>query len=161
VASKPGHVPEAREITLSPGQRTEVSLRLRRPDRIETERYMPAWAPWAGMSAGVALIAAGGYLDWRSSAELNAYKGDFGAQCPFGCTEVEAPELIDQGRGTEAGERTAVGLYIAGGAVLMGSAIMVYVNRERVVRSEARPDAVSLRPMWSPHAAGLSLIGEF
>jgi hypothetical protein len=161
VASKSGHVPEAREITLSPGQRMEVSLRLRMPDRIETERYVPAWAPWLGMGAGVALISTGAYFDWRSSAGLSAYEDDFRAQCPFGCTDVEAPELAGQGSNTDAGERTAVGLYIAGGAVLMGSAIMIYVNRERVMRSKARPDAVSLTPMWSPRAAGLVLTGEF
>jgi hypothetical protein len=54
-----------------------------------------------------------------------------------------------------------VGLYIAGGAVLVGSAIMVYVNRERVVRGKARPEALSLTPMWSPRAAGLAFTGEF
>jgi hypothetical protein len=110
---------------------------------------------------GVALISTGAYFDWSSSADLARHEDDFMAQCPFGCTEVEAPELTEQWHDTERGKRTAMGLYIAGGAVLMGSAIMVYVNRERVVRGKAGPDAISLTPIWSPRAAGLALTGEF
>lgn len=161
VAGKPGYMPEARQITVSPGQHMNVSLRLRMPDRIETARHMPAWAPWLGMGAGLVLISTGGYFDWRASAELARYKDNFVAQCPFGCTDIEAPGLIEQGRDTRAGRRIAVGLYIAGGAVLAGSAIMIYVNRERVVRSEARTGALSLTPMWSPGAAGLAVTGGF
>jgi hypothetical protein len=161
VASKPGHVPEAREIVISPGERIKVEMRLRLPERIETERYVPAWAPWAGMGVGMALISTGAYYDWRSSTDLARYKENFTAQCPFGCTEVEAPEVIEQGRDSEARKRTATGLYIGGGAVLVGSAIMVYVNRERVVRSNTHSDAVSLTPIWSPRAAGLVVTGTF
>jgi hypothetical protein len=161
VASKPGYVPEAREIVISPGERIDVSMRLRLPERVETERYMPAWAPWAGMGVGVALLSTGAYFDWRSSADLVRYKEDFSAQCPFGCADVEAPELSDRGREIERGKRTAVGLYIAGSAVLVGSAIMIYVNRERVVRSKVRSFSSALTPMWSPHAAGLALTGDF
>jgi hypothetical protein len=161
VASKPGYVPEAREIVISPGERIEVEMRLRMPERVETERYVPAWAPWAGMGVGVALLSTGAYFDWRSSADLARYKEDFSAQCPFGCADVEAPELSYRGREIERGKRTAVGLYIAGSAVLVGSAIMIYVNRERVVRSKVRPVSSALIPMWSPHAAGLALTGDF
>jgi hypothetical protein len=161
VASKTGRVPDTREVVISPGERIEVQMRLRMPERVATERYAPAWAPWAGMGVGVALISTGAYFDWRSSADLAAYKEDFNAHCPRGCTDVETPELTDHWRDTEAGKHTALGFYVVGGALVMGSAVMLYVNRERVVRAEARPDTLSMAPVWSPHAAGLVLTGEF
>jgi hypothetical protein len=159
VASKPGHVPEAREITLSPGQHMEVSLRLHMPDRIETERYMPAWAPWLGMSAGVALISAGGYFDWRSSAGLDEYEDLVATRCARGCPEAEVPDLARQWSGIQTRTRVTGGLYITGGMVLIGSAIMVYVNRERVVRAKAGP--VSVTPTWESRAVGFTVTGRF
>jgi hypothetical protein len=161
VASKPGYVPEARQITLSPGERIEVEMRLRMPEHAETERYLPAWAPWAGMSVGVAVVAVGGYLDWDSTQALQEHDDTFDRDCPRGCTTAEAEELASRLSRADSKKRAALGLYIGGGALAVGSAILIYVNRERVVRTEVQPGAVSVSPFWSSTMAGLSVSGGF
>jgi tetratricopeptide (TPR) repeat protein len=157
VASKTGRVPETRELVISPGERIEVEMRLRMPERVETERYMPAWAPWAGMGVGVAVVAVGGYLDWDSTQALQEHDDTFDRDCPRGCTTAEAEELASWLSRADSKKRAALGLYIGGGALAVGSAILIYVNRERVVRTEVQPGAVSVTPVWSSTMAGISL----
>ena len=161
VARKPGRIPETRQLVLSPGERAEVALVLRRPDRVETTRYLPAWVPWLGVGAGAALLSAGGYMDRQSTQSLAKFDDTFDRQCPRGCTPGEVPALAVEIDRAEAQKQTALGLYIGSGLVLAGSAAMLYINRERVVRGEARAGALSLVPVVGPRTAGLAAWGRF
>lgn len=161
VASRPGRIPETRQVVLSPGERTEIALVLRMPDRVETTRYLPAWVPWVGVGVGAALLSGGGYLDRQSSRSLAQFDATFDRQCPRGCTPGEVPALATEVEEAEAQKRMALGLYIGGSLVLAGSAALLYLNRERVVRSKTRPSALSLVPVLSPGAAGLAAWGRF
>lgn len=161
VASKQGHIPEARQVVLSPGDDAEIALVLHVPDRIETERYLPAWAPWATMGASAALLSVGGYLDWHSSRALDTFDTKFDEHCRRGCTAMEVPELAGELRRAETEKRTALGLYVGGSLVLVGSAVLVYANRERVIRSKVRGDSISVIPVAGPHGAGIAAWGRF
>lgn len=161
VASKQGRIPETAYIELSPGQRAELTLVLRAPDRIETERHGPAWVPWASMAAGAALISMGSYLDWRSSQALDDFDADFNQRCPRGCTDTEVPDLTSRLDSTETAKSVALGLYVGGGLVLAGSAALLYVNRERVVRTQVRDGGLSLAPVLRPDSVGITARSRF
>lgn len=169
VGSKPGRIPVTEQLVLSPGQRAEVTLQLRFPDRIETARQMPAWVPWASMGAGAVLAGVGGVFDSRSSEERAVLDG-LTEQCPRGCEVSSVPELEVRFQGAERSRRVALGLYIGGGLVVAGSAILLYVNRERVVRAAGQAsgpgDSVRLGPaavvpIVSEHAAGVAIWSTF
>jgi tetratricopeptide (TPR) repeat protein len=171
VARKPGRIAATEQLVLSPGQRAEVVLRLRIPDRIETARYMPRWVPWASLGAGAMLVGVGGYFDSRSTEELTALDDELARQCPRGCDMSSVPEMDVRFQEAEQDRRAALGLYIGGGLVVAGSAILFYVNRERVVRGapgQAVGSDVSVRlgpaavaPMMSRHAMGVTIWSTF
>jgi hypothetical protein len=155
VASAPGRIPATEQLVLAPGQRAEVALVLHKPDRTVTVRYIPAWIPWASLGVGAAVLGVGGYMNRQVSDALTAFDDDFNGRCPRGCTEIEAPGFDE--RLARIGRKQAVarGLYAGGGAAVMVSAALLYINRERVVR-RADEDTISVMPMAGPDALGLT-----
>lgn len=155
VASAPGRIPATEQLVLAPGQRAEVRLVLHAPQRTVTVRYMPAWIPWVSLGVGAAVLGVAGYVDRQALDALAAFDDDFNRRCPRGCTEIEAPGY--EARLARIGREQAVarGLYMAGGVVVMGSAALLYVNRERVER-RADDGAISVMPMAGPEILGLT-----
>lgn len=162
LARKDGLIPRTEEVVLSAGERAEVRLSPGTPTRLGTERYMSGWIPWASLGAGAALLLTAGYLDWHSSAGITDFDADFNTRCRRGCTENEVPDLAARLSRAEAEKRAALGLYIAGGALVVGSAILVYANRERVVRTRAvrtrleRDPGITWIPIASPDRVGVA-----
>jgi hypothetical protein len=161
LASKDGFIPAAQRIVVSAGERARVALVLQRPVRTVTERYMPAWIPWASMGLGAAVLGVGGYHDRASRRSAGVFDELVTGRCPRGCTPEIAPELPPGHAGAERDRLTAQGLYLAGGIVLAGSAVLLYVNRERVVNQPVENDALSLHPWVAPDSAGITAQGRF
>jgi hypothetical protein len=155
VASASGRIPATEQLVLAPGQRAAVALVLHAPERTVTVRYMPAWIPWVSLGVGAAVLGVGGYVDHQASDALAAFDVDFNRRCPRGCTEIEAPGFDGRLAGIGREQAVARGLYAAGGAVIMVSAALLYVNRERVERRTA-DGTVSMMPMAAPDALGLT-----
>lgn len=155
LASAPGRIPATEQLVLAPGQQVTIALTLQRPARTVTVRYMPAWIPWASLGLGAAVLSAGGYMDRQASDALTLFDQDFNGRCPRGCSEIEAPGF--DGRLARIGREQTVarGLYIVGGATVMVSAALLYINRERVER-RTDDDAISVLPMAGPDALGLT-----
>jgi hypothetical protein len=120
-----------------------------------TVRYIPAWIPWASLGVGAAVLGVGGYMDREASDALTAFDVDFNRRCPRGCTEVEAPGFDARLARIGRDQDVARGMYIAGGAVVVVSAALLYVNRERVVR-RTDDDTISMTPLAGPGALGLT-----
>lgn len=156
LASKAGYVPATERVVVSAGERMEVALALRLPERPVTERYMPAWVPWASLAAGAAALGAGRYLDGRADDRAARFDEAFHGECPRGCDIAAFPALDRQLADAEAARRAALGLYITGGVVVAVSAALLYINRERVVRRAEPGSAVSVAPMLGARAAGLT-----
>jgi hypothetical protein len=169
VARKPGRIPATEQLVLSPGQRVEVALRLASPDRIETARYMPAWVPWASMGVGAVLVGVGGYFDSRGSDERSVFDSDVTVRCPRGCETEGVPDLVERRTAITGDKRVATGFYIAGGLAVVGSALMIYANRERVVRLDpggavpavAPASGIAVAPIVGAHGAGITLRSRF
>lgn len=155
VASAPDRIPATEQIVLAPGQRAAVALVLHEPGRTVTVRYMPAWIPWVSLGVGAAVLGVGGYVDSQATDALTAFDTDFNRRCPRGCTEIEAPGF--DARLARIGRKQAVarGLYATGGVVIMVSAALLYMNRERV-EQRVDDDTISVMPMAGPEALGLT-----
>jgi hypothetical protein len=155
VASAPGRIPATEQLVLAPGQRVAVALVLHEPERTVTVRYMPAWIPWVSLGVGAAVLGVGRYVDHQASGALAAFDVDFNRRCPRGCTEIEAPGFDARLARIGREQTVARGLYAGGGAVVMVSAALLYLNRERVER-RADDDTISMMPMAAPGALGLA-----
>jgi hypothetical protein len=160
LASEDGFIPAAQRVVVSAGERARVTLVLQRPVRTVTERYMPAWIPWASLGLGAAVLGVGGYYDGQASASWASFDDYVEARCPAGCTDIEAPEVAPRRAQATRDTRMTQGFYVAGGVVLAGSAVLLYVNRERVVRLTVE-DSISILPMVAPDGAGITAQGHF
>ncbi|ACY13681.1 conserved hypothetical protein [Haliangium ochraceum DSM 14365] len=155
VAEKAGYVTETRTLVLSPGQRVAERIAMRRPLRPVTERYMPAWIPWATLGASAAVFAGALYVDDRASSQLALFNDVFPGECPRGCPEEVAPDRtaeIDRAQGTRT---NAVRLYVAGGIIAATGVTLLYLNRERVVQRE-QPGDIAAMPILGRGVAGVS-----
>lgn len=161
LASKAGYLPATERVVVSAGERMEVALTLRLPERTVTERYMPAWIPWASLAAGATALGAAGYYDRQSSRALSAFDARVTERCPRGCTTIVEPDLTPRHNRAERQRHIAQGLYIAGSVVVVGSAVLLYLNRERVVSRQAPERPISILPLMSPSVAGVAARGRF
>lgn len=161
LAKKDKRIPEDRQVVVSSGERVQVELVLGIPDKVETVRYMPSWIPWTTLVLGAAVLGGAGYLDWHSSEELAHFDIEFDNRCRRGCLEPEVQGLTDQLTSAESEKRTAIGLYIAGGVVAVGGAVLVYVNRERIRRTKVKRKTFSLAPLFGRDQAGFSAALRF
>lgn len=160
-AKKEQRIPEDRQVVISPGERVEVNLVLGIPDKIETVRYMPSWIPWTALALSAGVLGGAGYLDWNSSQELASFDADFNSECRRGCLENEVPEIIVRLTSAEGEKRAALGLYIAGGAMAIGSVALIYINRERIKKTKVKRESFSVIPIMGPERAGLSAAFRF
>jgi tetratricopeptide (TPR) repeat protein len=161
VASRAGFIPETRRIVVSAGERNAVALVLQRPAHTVTERYLPAWIPWASLGLSAAVLGVGGYFDRSSQRSLAAFDALVTERCPRGCTPDIAPELPPRHASAERERHLAQGLYLTGGIVLAGSAVLLYLNRERVVSRPEPDDSLSFQPWLAPDGAGVAAQGRF
>ncbi|MCG8420214.1 MAG: PEGA domain-containing protein [Proteobacteria bacterium] len=173
-ASKKGRETYQAPVTLAPGARTRIDAVLREKGQVQTERYLPAWVPWASLAGAAVTLAGAGYLDRRSSDAMDRFDIDVQAhpRCQGrGCNEDNAAELFDRRERAELQHDVAVAMYAVGGAAFVGSAVLLYLNRERVVQRPGREQAeprrtggaayrargtVALTPILSPSTVGAS-----
>ncbi|MCG8419775.1 MAG: PEGA domain-containing protein [Proteobacteria bacterium] len=163
VARKPGRRTQTERFALSAGDSTRIEVVLPVPGRVHTERYIAAWVPWASVAASAAVLIGAGYLDRRSARVIEHFDGEFSVRCRArGCTEGEVPELADELERAELERDVSIGMYVVGGAALVGSAVLLYLNRERVVQQPGQDESpgqagqsVAVAPMVSRQSMGL------
>lgn len=158
VANKPEHVPDTRQIAVSPGERVRAVLVPRSMDEMaRRERRWAVWKPWIPVAAGAGLLAGAGYLDWRGSRRFDDFEQGFDAECrPRGCEGNEIVDLVEQKETAELQKGVALGLYIAGGTAVALGAALIYFNRERLVERQNALPAVSITPVITGSGASLS-----
>ncbi|MCG8420545.1 MAG: PEGA domain-containing protein, partial [Proteobacteria bacterium] len=155
IASKRGRETYQASVKLNPGDRRRFSPVLPALDRVRTERYMPAWAPWASLVGAVATVGGAIYMDRRAERAMERFDIDFNGnpRCSArGCYDDEEREQADQFERAERQRNVAAGMYVVGSAALVGSAVLLYINRERIISRPERthPNAandVAILPM--------------
>jgi hypothetical protein len=136
-ARKPTYVPQARRVTVAPGKSQTLDLRLH---KLVEDRPWAIWKPWAVVGTGAAVAAAGGVLHAFSARKFHDYDNKFLAlPCASepGCKESEIrPSLTAELSRARLEQRVAVGGYIVGGSVLAAGALLLYLNRPRLLEQD-------------------------
>jgi hypothetical protein len=165
VATGPGLVPDTRQVAVSQGERVRHVLAPLpiEESMIRTERRWAVWKPWAAVGASAVFFAGAAYFDHTSSQEFDRFDRAFSQRCGDGCGDAVVPAAwVEDLHRAETEQRIALTLYVTGGAVLATGAVLVFLNRERIIRVSADDAAdVALLPVLSPRGAGLSAAFRF
>jgi hypothetical protein len=135
VATKAGRIPATEQAVLSPGELGRYELALALPASVTAERRWTAWKPWVVVGAGAIVMMGAGYIDYDTSRSFDSFDTEFDALCGNGCPDDEVPQALRDGlRRTERAQRVGQISYAIGGAALVTGVVLVYMNREQVVR---------------------------
>jgi hypothetical protein len=118
------------------------------------------------VGAGAAVMAVGGYLDWRAETRFDRFDAALAGQCTGtnGCEPANVSASLYQQRDhAEALQWSARATYLLGGTTLAASAVLLYLNRELLVKRRGRETStdVSLIPVLAPQTAALSARWQF
>ncbi|QRN98386.1 hypothetical protein JRI60_04805 [Archangium violaceum] len=127
VAIKKGYVyVDNTSLVLNPGERANLNLKLYTEEQLIVHRSRwPVWIPWAVMGSGLAVAAGGGLLHLQTDKDYRGFDAGI-VQCG-GC-EPEPGLANTRARGDTL-QTAAYGAYALGGAALVGSAVLLYLNR--------------------------------
>jgi hypothetical protein len=165
-ASKPDRLPDVRQVVLDPGDRNSVTLVPQLPAHLATTRRWPRWIPWTVAGAGVVALGGAGFMHRHSSALFDRFDREFDELCPgeMGCMDRELPgRLRSQLDRAYTWQWASRATYAAGGLTVATSAVLLFLNRERIVH-ERRPKEASgpsLSLVLMRDAAGVSAYLRF
>jgi hypothetical protein len=134
---------------------------LRFPDKVVATRRWAEWKPWAVVGASAVFFAGAAYFDTRASQGFDRFGSAFSQQCPDGCDQGQVPaSWTEDLQQAETNRGVAVAGYVTGGLVLATGAILIYLNREQVIRVAAEEDgetraAITIMPVLVPRGAGI------
>lgn len=162
-ARKPGYVTASKQLDLTSGTDTTVTLTLiPERDAIHRVRKWRRWLPWTIATVGAATTGIGLVLHRQSNTTYADFIVRFRAQCPNGCAAYPPglESLYDRARRQQG---LAYGAYVGGGLAVLVGLSMVYLNRERLVENRALRDLVrlSVTPVVSEDLAGVVASGSF
>ena len=159
-AKRSDYVPQAKRLAIFPGTIETLDLRLvTLVEATESSRRWAAWKPWVVATAGATITVAGGVFHTLASRNFNSFDSGFLEQpcakmsppvCHDRMVELPAPANLYARLDAARRERTiALGGYIAGGSLLATGAVLLYLNRPRLLEhntttSSTRATAVPL-----------------
>jgi hypothetical protein len=160
-ASKRRFMPDVQQVVINPGDSKRVLVTPQVPEHLATVRRWPEWIPLAVAGAGAVTLAGAGIMDWHSTRLFDRFDHEFDMLCRMssGCRENQVSHALrDQLDHAHLWQWGARATYVLGGATLTTSAVMLYLNRERLVRERRLDDtgAMSVLPMLTPDGAGVS-----
>ena len=157
-ARKPGHFPVTQSVSVKAGQLARVALPMDEDRLVKTRRWA-VWKPWVLVGAGLAAAAAGAELERRTLAHRDVAT----AGALVGCTPLVCdshPSNIYDRVGKE--HQRALGVVAASSTALAVGLTLVWLNRPRARRTEARPPTrIELTPMLSLDQAEVSALVRF
>lgn len=158
VVELPDGIPYTRSLTLAPGE----SLRhVVRPDVLVPTRRWATWKPWAVTAIGAVMLAGAGYVNARAFGQMGDLTLDIEVQCRTGeCSDLSL--FSDRMADINVRQRLSFAGMALGGTVLVTSALLLYVNRERLLRQPESRAAVTLSPVVAEDGAiGVHALGRF
>jgi len=160
-AVRAGFETTERLLSLVAGQRTDVPVRLYKPeDWIQTERRWRAWGPIAVTASGAAVLGLGATLYAVGSEEVRSFDAKVEARCgDGGCAPGEIDDNPDRGENLQG---VGIGAIAVGGATLVAGGVLLYLNRPIPHRVDPEAgDKLTLTPIVAPGVAGLVGRGVF
>jgi hypothetical protein len=156
VGKRDGFIPKTVDITAFGGKAEQVVLAL---DPIGSRgngklvHKWPTWFPWVVVGAGVA-VTGGGILVQRVAI---AQRDDYFAQlepCNPSCSPGFAQDSKDL---ATLENRIAIGMIVVGGGAIVTGAVLVYLNRGRLVYEDKPMPTVSA----TANGATVGVVGRF
>lgn len=169
-AKKLDYLSEARRVTVGAGEQKSLDLKLITLSEAEDgSRRWATWKPWAVVGAGAAVAATAGVLHTLSFKAFHSYDDEFlklpciAMQDPKspGCAITQIPSPLNSKlRTAEREQNIAVAGYIAGGSLIAAGAVLLYLNRQRLIEQEdktAPVGRVAFAPAISTNMLGILL----
>jgi tetratricopeptide (TPR) repeat protein len=164
-AKRPDYLSEAHRMTVAQGEIKSLELRLiTLSEAAEAGRRWAIWKPWAVIAAGGAVAAAGGVLNALSSRSFNDFDTRFSslpcaAMPPHACTRAETPSDLTSllNRATRE-QQVAIAGYVVGGGLIVTGAVLLYMNRARLLEqpeTSSPVGRVAVVPTVSADALGV------
>lgn len=167
-ARKAGYMPVTRRVMVSRGAVQEVDLRpITLREAADASRRWAVWQPWLVVAAGGAVAAAGGVMHGFAASSFERYDRRVEQRCtvlepglPPGCPKGD-PGLRELDRilgRAERQQRIAVGGYIAGGSLIAGGVLLLYLNRTRLEGTDERPaPGLAIGPLMFEGTVGVQV----
>jgi tetratricopeptide (TPR) repeat protein len=154
VARKPGYFPVAEPVSLIPGNRTRVVLRMT-ADVVHLSRRWPSWQPKAVTTAGMVVSVAGGLFLLQARADYAAIQKDLDA-CPSYC---DLRGLTGRYEDATWNERIGTGVLLTGSMLVAAGLAGMLLNLPQSRRAEPADgvESLDIAPMISRDTAGVSL----
>lgn len=155
VGTRDGFMTATRDVLLLPGKHAPIEITLETvQEAAVTRQRWATWKPWAVAGGGAALAGLGVLLNVDAGAKMDQFVREVAARCTdTGCSDAELEgSLSDLESLAILENRVAIGMMIAGGAVVVTGITLVILNRPRTVLPV---------PTVSGEGAGLSLITRF
>lgn len=153
IARKSGYFPVAEPVSLIPGKRSRIVLRMA-ADVIHVERRWQPWQPWAIAGTGIAMSLAGGWLRWQAASDYTSFKDALESCMQTISCQMVSTRRLDSG---EWKELVGTGTLITGGTILAVGLASVILNLPRTRRSEPTSGIdYEFSPMVSGDIAGIS-----
>lgn len=167
-AKKSGYLSEARRVTVAIGALQELDLKLITLDEAaDKNRRWAVWKPWLVVATGTAVAAGGGVFHALAARNFSAYDDAFlqldcvKMESSTGCAKGQVPSsLSDQLSKARRQQIVAISSYAIGGALIATGAVLLYLNRPRLLEQEtSRPSAsqITVVPELSPDSLGIVL----
>ena len=155
VGRKEGYLTSTQDLVLLPGKTTDVDVTLSTLDAAAVTRTRWAtWKPWAVAGGGVAVAGLGVLLNAKASADMDRFENEVARECADVACPADRFGDLESTAKTE--NRIAIGMMIAGAAVVVTGVTAVILNRPRTYVPES-----AIVPTASPDGAGLSFITRF
>jgi hypothetical protein len=164
-AKKRGYLSEAKRVAVSSGQIQALDFKLvTLSEAADTGRRWAIWKPWSVVAAGSAVALSSGVLHALSARDFSDYDKRF-QQLPCatttGCGKTDIPvTLADQLSRANREQQLAVAGYVVGGATVVAGAILLYMNRPRLIEQQPAATAtagVVVAPLVSADSVGVLL----
>ncbi|HEY4177332.1 MAG TPA: hypothetical protein VGM90_10885 [Kofleriaceae bacterium] len=162
VGVKQGYLTRTLEVFAFGGKSQSVTVALEPlTTAARIEHRWPQWLPWVVFGGGLAVAGIGGLVDLNAAGKADDYDRAVAQKCPMSaCNPAVLGSDADLKNQAETRRNIAYGLFAAGGAITIGGAVMLYMNRGRTVYPESVEKVTpSVAPM--PGGAALSFSGRF
>jgi hypothetical protein len=154
IARKPGYFPVTEAVSLIPGKRTRLVLRMT-ADIVHVERRWQPWQPRTVAGAGVAMSLAGSLLLWQASSDYAAIRHELEKCGESSCSPIS----IHRNDRAAWKERIGTGALIVGGTALAAGVAGMLLNLPRFRHSEPGRglEALDIAPMLTGAIASISV----